>query len=89
MWSATHGVSDLRDAKGETGNKDNLQKLLYESNSEKEAALKEATKPEPKMEFLQKNDLRKLKDVEGGVKEHGRIKEEFKKLKSIIDCLWQ
>ena len=57
--------------------------------AEKEAALKESTKPEPTMEFLQKNDLRKLKDLEGGVKEHERIKDEFKRLKQIVKCLWE
>jgi len=55
---------------------------------EKEAKLKEVGKPEVKMEFIQKKDLRKAKDIEGASKEHRRVLEEHKQVKSLLDCLW-
>ena len=46
-------------------------------------------KPAVKMEFLTNKELVDSKDPLGNKQKHDDIKERFKELKKIIDCLWK
>jgi len=47
------------------------------------------SKPIIKMTFPTNIEIRKAKDVGKAVAERDRIKEEYKELKSVLDCLWK
>lgn len=62
-------------------------KEIKKLEKEREEKIKSETKPEVKLEFVKTEDLVNSKDPIENKEEHDSIKERFKKLRELIDCL--
>ena len=55
---------------------------------ERDVKLKSEGKPLPKLEFLSSKDLVDSKDPIGNKKIHNELKDKYKRLRELIDCIW-
>ena len=63
------------------------EQKVKELETERDSEVLKLSKPEVKMELIQSKDLVNSKDPIGSKKQHDIIKEKYKRLKELIDCL--
>jgi len=63
------------------------EQKVKELETERDSEVLKLSKPEVKMELIQSKDLVNSKDPIGSKKQHDTIKEKYKRLKELIDCL--
>ena len=74
---------------GESKEGENKSNKIQELEKERDAKIENESKPNIKIELVKGEDLAtKGKDPLGNKKEHAEIKERYKNLKQLIDCLW-
>lgn len=73
---------------GNEGSPTEAEIAAQKLEAERDAKISDIQKPEPKLEFLTSQDLVDSEDPLGNKAKHDEIKNNFKELKKLIECLW-
>jgi hypothetical protein len=73
---------------GNEGSPTEAEVAAQKLEAERDAKISDIQKPEPKLEFLTSQDLVGSDDPLGNKAKHDEIKNNFKELRKLIDCLW-
>lgn len=73
---------------GNEGSPTEAEIAAQKLEAERDAKISDIQKPEPKLEFLTSKDIVDSEDPLGNKATHEKIKDNFKELKKLIECLW-
>jgi len=81
--------NETESKKGEKSTEPTTEEKISELEKERDSKLEEVGKPDIKLELVSGKDLAtKGNDPLANKQEHDKIKDDYKSLKALIDCLW-